>query len=403
MGGCWRTLVIAVLVLAGVLARSGNASAQGHWAWVPLGTGCAHAISVGPNGVPWILGCPGGDPNAVGPAWVYYLSWSYPPDSFFATYQWNYDNFSAMTLYVNLNGVPFAADQFGNVWFEEANAASGNWNGNEEPSGVWGVAAVGPYGFFGALSGLGLGAIAAGVTRTVSQPAGEMFYPAQWANICPGTNFCPGTTVANAWIWGISCPAPCWEGPFTYYSWFQAVDDTIWWTKLTYVENENLQSLPWSALPGSATAVALFTTPGDISPTASDVRQTPWVLTASGDVYSWQISAGQWAKVPFPEPAISISDGAVLGQSSTLYLCADSQCYSGNPGPADWQYIYPTANGVFVQLRQAATGGVISQAVVGGPAAPTIDPLPPGAPIAWAIDMQGNIYYAQYFATARSQ
>ena len=392
----WRTFVIVFLALAGVLARPDNVRAQGHWEWAPLGVGCARAISVGPNGVPWILGCPGGDPNATGPAWVYYLTWSYPPDLFFAAYQWNYDNFSAMTLYVNLNGVPFATDIFGNVWWEELNSATGDWTGTEEPSGVWGLAAS--CSIFPGLFELDcVGAIAVGVNREISQPAGEMFFPNQWSY------YYPGDTVANAAIYGVGCPTLCWMGPFTYYSWYQALNSSIWQAELAYIQNYGVASTPWSSLPGSATAITMFTTPGGSLPTAVDVRQTPWALTASGDVYSWQLAAGQWVQVPFPEPAISISDGAVLGQSGTLYLCVDFQCWGGNPSSADWNHIYPTSNGVFIQLRQAATGGVISQAVIGGPSGQNINSLPPTSPIAWAIDIQGNIYYAQYVSTEPSQ
>jgi hypothetical protein len=112
----WRTFVLAILVLASVFARPGNISAQGFyypgnvtapgwWYWVPLEIGCARSIAVGPNGVPWVLGCEDG-PNGTGPARVYYLSYS-NQDSLIP-YQWDYDNFSAMTLSVNLQGVPNA-------------------------------------------------------------------------------------------------------------------------------------------------------------------------------------------------------------------------------------------------------------------------------------------------------
>ena len=76
----WRALCLALLGLAGMFGQPGSASAQGYWAWAPLGVGCARAISVGPNGVPWILGCTGGNPNGTGPAWVYYLTWSNAPE-----------------------------------------------------------------------------------------------------------------------------------------------------------------------------------------------------------------------------------------------------------------------------------------------------------------------------------
>ena len=115
----WRALCLALLGLAGMFGQPGSASAQGYWAWAPLGVGCARAISVGPNGVPWILGCTGGNPNGTGPAWVYYLTWSNAPELFFTTYKWQYDNISAVTLYVNLNGVP----QGNRIWNSAATLA----------------------------------------------------------------------------------------------------------------------------------------------------------------------------------------------------------------------------------------------------------------------------------------
>ena len=143
---------------------------------VPQGRGIGYAsewvarsISVGPNGVPWILGCTGGDPNGTGPAWVYYLTWSNPPGSLSPVYQWNYDYFSAMTLSVNLQGTPNVTDVNGVVWAETANNGSYDTGYLTEPSGVW-----------VAISNGGAGAITAGVPRSVpGTKIGEMFYPSR--------------------------------------------------------------------------------------------------------------------------------------------------------------------------------------------------------------------------------
>ena len=294
-----------------------------------------------------------------------------------------------MTLYVNLNGVPFATDIFGNVWWEKSNGATGNSTGAEEPT-MFG------YGcelsiFPGLFETRLCRAIAVGINGRFLNLLARCFPKS--VVLLLSRRHC-----ANAAIYGVGCPTLCWMGPFAYSVGIRPL--TAASGRRTCLHTELWRGIyAVVSLPGSATAITMFTTPGGSLPTAVDVRQTPWALTASGDVYSWQLAAGQWVQVPFPEPAISISDGAVLGQSGTLYLCVDFQCWGGNPSSADWNHIYPTSNGVFIQLRQAATGGVISQAVIGGPSGQNINSLPPTSPIAWAIDIQGNIYYAQYVST----
>src|SRR5580700_3538128 len=76
--------------------------------WEPLGTGCAREISVGPNNVPWILGCPDGNSRASGPAWLYYLT--YTGSGLVRAPQWVYDNFGdAIDVFVNMNGAPWVS------------------------------------------------------------------------------------------------------------------------------------------------------------------------------------------------------------------------------------------------------------------------------------------------------
>jgi hypothetical protein len=387
----WRTFVLAILVLAGALARPGHVSAQGiwypgspsapgWWYWVPLEIGCARSIAVGANGVPWVLGCEDG-PNGTGPARVYYLSWS---NGSLVPYQWNWDYASVMTLSVNIEGLPFVTDGNGDVWAETANNGAGDTGYLMEPSGVWGQN-----------SNAGFGAIAAGVTIALfPSNTGEMFYPAQYED--PNL-FQPGDLVAGGTVWGIYCAMPCENGPIT------GVDSSIWYTQYqNYADAPTQIGTPWTQAPGvSAVAITMFTTPGGVWPNASDVFQTPWVLTTSGDLYAWR--GPQWVHVPFPEKAVSISDGAVLGQSGILYFCYTTPCYSGSPQPLDWEFqqIYPTTYfGAPIQIKQIATGGVLSQSVIGGPADQTINSLPPGGPIAWAIDYNGNIYYTAFFTFA---
>ena len=245
-----------------------------------------------------------------------------------------------------------------------------------EPSGVW----VG-------ISNAGAGAIAVGVVRSISGNVGEMFYPAQYSD--PPQ---PGTVFGRGDIWGIYCAIPCENGPIT------TPNSSIWNAQFTYIAGNWPGMSPWLQLPGSAVTITMFTTPGGTSPSASDVVQTPWVLNTSGEVYRWSPSSGsnaqygqsgQWRKVQTPEPATWISDGSMLGQSGYLYKCVSDACYNGNP--AIWLGVAPYANGVPIHLKQIATSGSISQAVVGGNPALIIY-----SPVAWGIDYQGNIYFTEF-------
>lgn len=94
--------------------------------------------------------------------------------------------------------------------------------------------------------------------------------------------------------------------------------------------------------------------------------------------------------------ALWIADGGLLGTSGALYACfTQPQCNN-------WTYLIGpyTTNGTRVTLKQIAMGGAVSQAIVGGPAGLIINSLPPYAPIAWAIDYGGNIYFSQYVRAA---
>src|SRR5580700_9129982 len=118
--------VAAIAALAGLLAESSTANAQTAspipttgYSWYQVSPGCASAIAVGPNNIPWILGC--GNPSEVRP--VYYLSQSCT-GSFFCPVTWQYAGMNAMTLTVNLNGVPFVTDANGTVWSVAESTAS---------------------------------------------------------------------------------------------------------------------------------------------------------------------------------------------------------------------------------------------------------------------------------------
>jgi hypothetical protein len=397
----WRMLWFAITAILGLLALPDTSAAQqGYWAWAPLGVGCARSISVGPNGVPWILGCTGGDPNGTGPAWVYYLSWPTPQGSFVPQYQWNYDNLSAgMYLYVNLNGIPYVSDNVGNVWYE-AGMETGGTAYTPTPIGSWnlgGNCCVGP--------------IAVGVSIAddppvfppnppqPSQMAGEMFYP------FTSDRYQPGWLARTTDMWALGCPpdpkySTCSGGPYIGALWqvqgkyeqFTPISPTYnnYWTFLSY--------------PPFLVTLAMFTQPdqyiSDITVEASEVPgyQSLWGLDIGYQVWTWL--GNQWHAVRLPPSEVGarwISDGAVLGLSNNLYMCFgdQAQCAAGN----DWTYVVGpyTTSGAPVSLKQIATGGWASQAIIGlSPFSTPIRSMPPYNPIAWAIDSNGNIYFTKW-------
>ena len=313
-----RLCAILIVALTLGLAGTGN-TANYPLVWQPLGVGCARAISVGPNGVPWILGCSNGDPNGVGPAWVYYLNTSLPPGSLLPHYQWIYDNFSALTLYVNVNGVPYATDTNGNVYSEYYNNADQNPTYLMLPSGVWVPIAAG-----NPVSSI---AASTSVTLIPGWRTGEMFYPAQPyypRPIPPGSD---GTTN----LWGISCYINCYNGIWK--------DDTgIWYMQyIPYPESEPIMT-PWAEAGGSASATTMFTVPSGTSPYGTDIVQIPWVLNSGGNLYRWSADdnfgeQGSWIEYRRPRQ---------LGRSPTARYWVDPVSFtSARQATSSMRFVRP--------------------------------------------------------------
>ena len=96
-----RLRTILPLLTLTVAAATATRPAQARWAWSALGTGCARDIAVGPNNVPWIIGCDNGV-NAAGAGGVYYLKWG--GSNFLSgptlLPSWEYDNFEGINIAV---------------------------------------------------------------------------------------------------------------------------------------------------------------------------------------------------------------------------------------------------------------------------------------------------------------
>jgi hypothetical protein len=381
-GRRWRSLTggIVAATFVGVMATANEAHAG--WYWVSLGVGCARQIAVGPDDAhPWITGCPNGNAEATGPSHVFYLT-TQSGGSLIPTYQWNFDNFSALSIYVNLNGWIFATDAEGRVWEDDGTVNGlGYGYGYELPGGVWSQVASGA-----------VGAFAATVSTTPCPqcqsplPAGQLWYPAQFET--GGIN--QGDYIGNTNIWGIGCGSNCAAGPFT------GSNGSIYSMQSDYVAFSPATMSGWSRLPGAAMAVTMYAMNGPgVSPQATDCYETPFVLNSEGNIYYWKASSspdnaenglqGSWVQIPVPEPAVSISQDYMLGKSGTVYIWEGSS----------WNYqplVRPNVqNGVVTPMKQIAAPGFASATWFTAGGRGDI-----GGGTIWGIDYKGNVYYTQY-------
>ena len=372
--------------------------------WVPLGAGQARSISVGPNGVPWITGAPGGNSDAAGPAWVYYLTWE-QGSSLIPTPKWVYDNFSAINIYVNLNGMVFASDSTGAIYMDVGILAYPEAiEADELPSGNWWkVANADP------ARANTFAVTVCGNSAIVN--AGEMFYP--WQYLPTEPNVPDGTINGEVSIWCTGCDGrdPS-TGPFTFWT---DRDASLWVMQMSRIlpsAQTELHITPWAPVAGVAEHISMVTTSGGTTGNASDVQQTPWVVNAEQEV--WYYSAvhgnnadypptdGNWVKINCWAPALYVTDGFILTTEGVWFT-------GGHTDPSQWNpYIgFPSDdNGNPVALKQIAAGGWISTAVIGGPprglivdgdalGAPPQEQLPGPETALWGLDYEGNVYYVE--------
>lgn len=343
--------------------------------WEPLGTGAASAIAVGANDIPWILGCGGGNCNDTGyEQAVYYLRWSTSncPDPQFCipSPEWIYDNFNAMTLAVDVNGVPFATDTTGTISKEYEVVSSPP--PVTLPNGQWQTVGRGA-----------VSAFAAGVFVDYYGGSGEYFYPA------PTGNAPSGALYEQTQFWGTGCGSACGQGPFD-------VNAGIYHMTAYQSEgNANNTWSGWSQLPGGATRLALFTDP-PIASTAgngSDTNQTLWVLNSAGQVFYWTGYSWNQQPGPYGLSIVSLTDHYVLASNGETFSwtgASDGASPSTASGTSNgW---YPvlgamTTTNTLANLKQIAASQGVAGAFVGQSA--EIGPSE-----IWAIDYSGTIYRA---------
>ncbi len=344
------------------------------YVWAPLGTGCARSISVGPNDVPWILGCPGGNANAKGPDWVYYLSYSNPWGNLISTPTWVYDNFpSAMDVFVNMNSLPIVSGSNGQLYVEDH--PDPPTTNDVVPTGIWSAIQTN-------VATVGSVVVSVGNTNDPYVFTGELFYP--W----------PAPTGENPYftlnVWGIGCGNVCAEGPYLPLS--GNGNGNIFSTEVEFLQGDTTYNPPWQHLPGAAIAVALFTDPPTSATLAdgSNLVQNPWVLNEQGQIWIWNASQHDWTQAPlFPT-------GSQVTRSLTDHYAIDSgnnvwQWNGDSAGAGSWEQVrgldpgYAGGSGPSIKqiaYSQAAAGSYAGQSGNIGPSQ------------LWGVDYSGNIYSA---------
>jgi len=356
--------VAAVAVLVGVVAEARPANAKP--VWMPLGAGCANAIAVGPNNVPWVLGCGSGATDVFyltgGPSPPPYLPT--PPNcaagSLYCPPEWVGAGFSGVTIAVDLNGDPVATNASGEV-YQSLILCEGS-----SCTPTWYEAAT------GAVSSVVVGAQAGPDLQNLE---GFEPVPPNWS---AGWN---GIWVQS--LWGVGCGSNCgkplavnsslFTGATTFFPFIDSPGEIFsGWTNMGY--------------GGAGTQLALFTDPSG--------SQNPWVANMEGEVYSWdgegwyaQLLPGQTAEQSSGEDSstavTSLTDHFALEHATAYYWTGTA---SGiNAGWSSYITDFDTSPpGGFVDIVQIA----YSQSI-------TVGTSVYGPSTLWGIDRTGNIYYAQ--------
>jgi hypothetical protein len=376
-----RALVTSAACVLGAFASEKTASA--YMVWEPLGTGCASSIAVGPNNVPWVVGCASaGNPVIASPQEVYYLNGgpgapAGQPSNCSGTEGgfpilncapvWKSDNFQAVTIAVNIDGFPFATDSVGHVYEDmPCNVTLSNGGPGcaspAKPNGSW-VHVTHP-----AVSSFAIG-------NNVRPYPAEM-----WESPTYGPP--PSATNDKEEIWGVGCGSSC-SAPLT-------VNHSLWSGTIT---DGDTPALPggswsgWSPMGGAAVTFALFTD-------AIGAGQTPWVLDQNGVAF---VSAGGgWvpeflpnqSENPFAYQVESLTDHFALQRTNGVVYQWTGTSSGVNPGWSEYISDLDTdPPGGFTWITKIAW----SQSYV-------VNGVTYGPSMLWGVDINGNIYYAkEYF------
>lgn len=369
-----RTILPALTVaaIAATAARPASA-ALGHWGW-SVQSGCARDIAVGPNDVPWIIGCDNGV-RATGPGSVFYLQRGD------LTPHWTYDNYKGINIAVSLTGAPFVTVAGVNFGFWDmptgwiATDTGVVTNGLSEPAGQWQFAANGTTGPF-----------AVGVLINTQVPAGEEGYPSP-----PEEETLVGLLQYNS-IWGANCGSSnCNTQGIDAMGPLEMTTSQVTATPEVNSVYVGTSNLPWSPLGASemVKSVAVFTDPpnGGTLANGQNTVQVPWALDLFGNVVFWN---GQgWQVAPFPGgvrdlPTATLTDHYYSDGAGGLWVWNGTADGGGN---ATWSEIIASGGGPTMRrlaYSQAASGSFVGQSAPIGPSQ------------VWAIDYGGYIYTLEW-------
>ena len=311
------------------------------------GPGCAKQIAVGPNDVPWVIGCSGPGDNGTNKS-VYYLQFTpctpNGGECFGGSYSWVYANGAATYISVDVEGEPWLVTSDGHVWTltSYSRPSTGGWDNLTTQGGYEGGQVHWP--------GFSDGRLSAVVTIVTPQLFTELFGT-------PNVLLAPDENEPFN-FWGFGYPAATNTAIFSY----DASDGATAWI---HVDGQD----------GAAAAkIALFS-----RKSGSGVIQTPWVATSSGLVYSTSGSSGQFVQMPGAN-VLDITDHHVL---TYPYVYQWSDAPPGSSPPGTWiniGSILTSAN--TLALRVAHAPAVTVQGQSFGPSR------------LWAIDSNGHIFYS---------
>jgi hypothetical protein len=253
-----RKLVIPALLVASVLlARRSNATSA-TMVWTEVAStveGCATSISVGPNNVPWVIGC-----GSAADEGIFYLDTQ--PGNTFNNYFWHQVTGSAKQVSLNRDGVPFVLDSKGNVYAALTHSPYNQYSNIFQWKNITSTPQT------------CISRIAAGENNSFSLVG---LTPAETGSgdielLSLTDNF------QNEFIYGLGCTALDQYSDRSILSWNWSLTDG------PVATNEI-----WNASPGwlqidsgsSAAQIALFNGSGSTNP------QVPWVLTGAGGVFAF--------------------------------------------------------------------------------------------------------------------
>ena len=315
------------------------------------GPGCARQIAVGPNDLPWVIGCSGPGDNGTNKS-VYYLQFtpctSNGGDCFGGSYSWVYANGAATYISVDVTGEPWLVTSDGHVWGIRF------LNNNPTTAAQWTVAgwedhtAQGGENLLGTLinwPGFSSGRLSAVVT-IATQLYGEFF-----------------KLPFNGPPLGL-------DGPFDFWGFgYPAATNTA-----IFEYDVNKSAVAWTRVDpqdGAAAAkIALFS-----RESGSELIQTPWVATSSGLVYSFPFSSassGYFVLMPGAN-VLDITDHHVIAYPY-VYQWSDKSSTWNNIGS-----MLTSANTLALRLAHAPAVTVEGQSF--------------GPSRLWAIDSNGHIFY----------